>query len=172
MKTKLLTLLAAIAIIFTACQPEEITGKNELVFNGNTYELTSSVSLSDGKYILGAQTQIADGNTSPEFIFTCNLYEEGFNKTFDLTEGPIEGNAGYFLSFNPFANGNTNDLWMFRNENGAMRGAIGETHYPNNTVFKSGTMTTVSDDDKYSIQLSGVLKNDKNFSIEFFIPKE
>jgi PBP1b-binding outer membrane lipoprotein LpoB len=47
MKTKLIIVLAAVAMLFTSCGKDKDPGKNTVTYDGVTYEVTPSVQLDD-----------------------------------------------------------------------------------------------------------------------------
>lgn len=177
MKAKLLFVLATVALLFTACGKEKPTGKNELVFNGETHKLNSSANINHSQYFCSGFTEMAEDADHPAYAFDCYIYENSLNETYDLTKGPIMGDAGYKISFTPYID--WSKMFWLDNWNGTFGGGIGinngyddnETLYENTSVFKSGTMTIAVDNDALSLKLSGVLKNDDTISVELYVPK-
>lgn len=178
MKAKILIALAAVAMLFTACTKDKITNKNELVFNGEVHVLNSYVNISNSLYHCSGDTGVAEDADHPAYAFDCHIYENSLNATYDLTKGPIAGNAGFSISFVPYFDW-SRFFWL-DNWNGTFEGGIGinngvddnETLYENTSVFKSGTMTIEVDDNALSLKLSGVLKNNNTISVELYVPKE
>lgn len=178
MKAKLIIVLAAVALLFTSCGKEKPTGKNELVFNGEKNALNSYVNIYNSQYHCSGDTGVAEDADHPTYAFDCYIYENSLNETYDLTKGPITGDAGFSISFTPY--NDWSKMFWLDNWNGTFGGGIGinngyddnETLYENTSVFKSGTMTIAVDNDALSLKLSGVLKNNDTISVELYVPKE
>lgn len=179
MKVKILILLAAVAMLFTACRKENLEQKNEMTWNGKTRQLKSYMSIYQRDhtkvYIFGGQTELEEGYDHPEFSFDCNeIKEDGLNKTYDLTAGHITDQSGYWIQAVKYYN--PERYWGYRNCPDAWNGDIingtHSTQFENTTIFKSGTMTVTLTEEALAFSLSGVLKNDDTFSVNLYIPKE
>ena len=178
MKAKLLIVLAAVAMIFTACGKENLEQKNEITWNGETRQLLSSLSIiqRDNSYLyyFGGYTELEEGHDHPEFSFDCEIMEDGLNKTYDLTAGHITDQAGYWIWANKFYAPGKH--WSYRNRPDEWQGFIDDgtdqQSFENASIFKSGTMTVTLTEGALVFSLSGVLKDDETFSIDLYIPKE
>ena len=173
MKAKLLIILAAVTMLFTACNPEEDNvGKNELTWNGETRALTAFMQvLSNGTYYFGGFVELEENAEHPYFSFSCDeMTEEGINKTYDLAGGHITDQTGYWIWANKFYSPDKH--WYYKNQAEYWGGHINGTEFENASIFKSGTMTTSLDDKAFSFKLDGVLKDDDTFTVELYIPRE
>lgn len=170
MKAKFLLVLAAAAMLFTACTKEKIH-KNEITWNGITRPLNSSVGIyhNGTEYSISGFTTVAEEADHPEYTFDCEIAPEGLNKTFDLTQGPITDNTGFWIWFNAHA---LNKHDSFTNRSGEWYGNLNTTQFENTSIFKSGTMTITLDDEGMTLSLDGVLKDDDTITVDLFIPNE
>ena len=175
MKAKLIIVLAAAAMLFTACTKEK-THKNELTWNGDTRPLISSVQVYNNgtEYYISGWTELEEGHDHPEYSFDCETDKEGLNKTFDLTAGNISDQNGYCIWANKFY---SPDKHWFYNKycNGwgnECSGHINGVNFEDTSIFKSGTMTITLDDEGLTLSLDGVLKDDDTFTVDLYIPRE
>ena len=169
--------LAAVAILFTACRKENLEQKNEITWNGETRQLLSSLSImqrdNSNLYYFGGATELEEGYDHTEFTFDCEIKEDGLNKTYDLTAGHITDQPGYWIWANKFYAPGKH--WSYRNRPDVWDGFIDDgtvQQYENASIFKSGTMTVTLTEEALVFSLSGVLKDDDTFSVNLYIPKE
>ena len=178
MKTRLIIVLAAVAMLFTACKKDNVPAKNQLIYNGEKHELISwggLINIDGSQYYFSGQTETTEEEPHPEFGFWCYIYENSINATYDLTQGPISGDAGYHISFE--INPDQHLYFSLDNRHGTIYSELydWENNYnfqEDASCFKSGTMTVNVDEEGLSCVLSGVLKNDDTIDINIYIPKE
>lgn len=175
MKAKLLLVLAAAAMLFTACGKDK-TYKNELTWNGETRQLTSSVQVSHNgtAYYIGGWTELEEGHDHPEYSFDCEIEKGDLNKTFDLAAGDVADQNGYCIWANKFYSPDKHWFYnkYYRNFANEWNGHINGTNFENTSIFKSGTMTVTLEDDALVLSLDGVLKDDDTFTVDLYVPKE
>ena len=175
MKTRLIIVLAAVAMLFTACNREK-TYKNEITWNGETRTLNGSVQRWPDRteYYISGWTDLEDENDHPEYDFNCEILEKDLNKTFDLAAGNTSDQNGYCIWANKFYSPENHwftnkycELW-----GDAWEGHINGEPYDNTSIFKSGTMTITLEDDALILSLDGVLKNGDTFTVDLYVPEE
>lgn len=176
MKAKLIIVLAAAVMIFTACKPEEDNvRKNELTWNGDTEQLNSAVNVHQRgtSYYISAWTELEEGHDHPAYSFDCEIDTDGLNKTFDLAGGHGT-DPSYLIYANKFYSPDKHWFYnsSYTNFADEWGGHINGTAFENTSIFKSGTMTINLDDEALSLKLDGVLKDDDTFSVELYIPRE
>ena len=171
MKAKLIIVLAAVAMLFTACGKEDNpgtgeTGKNELIYNGVKYELESHGYGQNGAFNFNARTHVDDISQIADIDLFGGGMIEGTSQTFDLTQGPLSGIAGYTITVDFHVDGGKS----FRANNiyGAWDGEVGGSYLENTTIFKSGTLTVTIKNDTFNLVLKGVLKNDDNVELYLY----
>lgn len=174
MKAKLFIVLAAVAMLFTACGKDK-TYKNELTWNGETRQLISIVQIRDNgtEYYISGSTDLEEGHDHPEYDFDCEIDNNCLNKTFDLTAGNVSDQNGYCIWANRFYSPDNHWFYnkycqLFGNE---CNGHINGEPYENTSIFKSGTMTITLEDEGIVLSLDGVLKNNDTFTVDLYIPK-
>ena len=158
MRTKLLIVLAAVAMLFTACgkDKEQPLENNTLVYDGVTYQLQSSAILeSEGTYL----SYFAMSGETVDF----QGHIDGLNKTFDLTKG-----QNFMFDLYMFINQTAINL-SFYDEN-SIGGQIGDTQY-SESIFSTGTFTNTYNDSGVTCELGGTLKNGKNLAYKVFVTK-
>lgn len=175
MKAKFLFVLAAVALVFTACRKEKPTPKNELTWNGETREVVGSVSVEQQgtAYYITCHTPMENEEGHPDYTFECETSKNGLNKTFDLAGGHGT-DPSYLIFANKFCSPDKHWFYnsSYTNFADEWGGHINGTNFENTSIFKSGTMTITLDDEALALSLDGVLKDDDTFSVELFIPKE
>ncbi len=169
MKTKLLIVLAAVAMLFTACKKDEQTiADNTFIYNGVTYHMTNLQLYGgiDGE-LEGVSTELGP-QESPAVVFCGHhIFQSQLNKTFDLTK--------YYTSSNNeelqlFVCGEIVDFG-FRIDTEWWDGHIGETNY-DHTIFTEGTMTITGDENSELVYTaSGKLINGDTFEFRIVLPK-
>ena len=176
MKTNLIIVLAAVAMLFTACGKDK-TYKNELTWNGETRQLTSSVQVyHDGTdYYISGWTELEEEQDHPEYSFDCEINKDNLNKTFDLAAGNIAEQNGYCIWANKFYS--PENHWFYNKFHHSVHGNtwsghINGTNFENTSIFKSGEMTITLENDAFVLSLDGVLKNDDTFTVDLYIPRE
>lgn len=159
MKAKLIIVLAALAMLFTACKKDKDVqlDNNTLIYDGVTYQLQSEAILeSEGTYL----SYFATSNNDLDF----QGHIDGLNKTFDLTQ-----NQDFMFDLYMYINQTTINFAMFGGE--AMGGQIGETVYGNESIFSTGTFRNTYNDSGVTCELAGTLKNGKTLAYKVFVPK-
>ena len=159
MKTRFLLVLAAVAMLFTACNKDKETPleNNTLVYDGVTYQLQSSAILeSEGTYL----SYFAYINENDNF----QGHIDGLNKNFDLTKG-----QNFMFDFYMFINQTAINL-TFYDEN-SISGQIGDKQYGGESIFSEGTFTNTYNDSGVTCELNGTLKNGKKLAYKVFVPE-
>ena len=173
MKTKLLIVLAAVAVLFTACNKEDLDlGKNQMMYNGVKYDINGLYSSNGPMYFTMAETPSENDNVQPAIRFENEGYtENGLNKTFDLTQGPFED--GFCMCI--YNNEDPSKNLYFFNNHGGWHYHFGENAESGqeNTPFTSSTLEITKNDNEFTYILKdGVLKNGNTFEINIYVPKE
>ena len=155
MKAKHLLVLAAVAMLFTACTPDNPNvkaGNNELVYHNTVYKMNGEVcygpmeDMEDAYMIDGVQ---ADGNL---FSFIADARVSTVNHTYNIPDGlPGEGKLGFFVA----AEENSPVPMLSLDEGN----------------FKSGTVTVTYDDEAFIFAVDAVLDDDTNFSVKIYKEK-
>ena len=159
MKAKLIIVLAAVALLFTACRKDNELQleNNTLVYDGVTYQLQSEAILeSEGTYL----SYFAYGDNDLNF----QGHIDGLNKTFDLTKGQ-DFMFDQYLYINQFP---INLTWYDVN---SISGQIGEKYYTEESIFSTGTFSNTYNDSGVTCELNGTLKNGKTLAYKIFVPK-
>ena len=175
MKAKIIIVLAAVAMLLTACTKEK-THKNELTWNGDTQQLMSSVGIRNygTTYDISGWTELEEGHDHPAYSFDCEICKVGLNNTYDLARGHYYDSIGYLIYANKFYSPDKH--WFYNNCYTAFSndwgGHINGVNFENTSIFKSGTMTITLDDEGLTLSLDGVLKDDDTFTVDLYIPKE
>ena len=170
MRTKLIIVLAAVAMLFTACKkdPEPELGNNQLIYNGVVYDLTSFYEPDTYMFYYGAEAVTKNETDIPKFTFNADGYYETLNTSFDLTQGPIEVmTSGYWITLT--WNDQSHPDFSAGNGNGYMNGSFGD-EYDIATPFKSGTITFTKDDTAFTVLIEGVLKNGDTIAMKLYVP--
>ena len=170
MKTNLIIVLAAVAMLFTACKkdPEPELGNNQLIYNGVVYDLTSFYEPDTYMFYYGADAVTENETDVPKFSFFADGYYEALNTTFDLTQ-PIIGemSAGYCIVLT--WNDQSHPDFNANNGYGNMNGGLGDEDITD-TPFKSGTITFTKDDTAFTVLIEGVLKNGDTIAMKLYVP--
>ena len=161
MKAKLLIVLAAVAMFFTACGKDEDTDvqleNNTLVYDGVTYQLQSEAILeSEGTYL----SFFARSNNDLDL----QGHIDGLNKTFDLTKGQD-------FMFDQYMTINQTPISLNWYDANSIGGQIGETYYTEESIFSEGTFKNTYNDSGVTCELAGTLKNGKTLAYKVFVPK-
>ena len=174
MKAKLLLVLAAAAMIFTACGKDKIY-KNELTWNGDTREVMGSVSVEQQgtAYYITCHTPMENEEGHPDYTFECETSKNGLNHTYDLAGGHGT-DPSYLIFANKFTSPDKHWFYnsSYTNFADEWGGHINGTAFENTSIFKSGTMTITLEDDALVLSLDGVLKDNDTFTVDLYIPKE
>lgn len=159
MKTKLLIALAAVAMLFTACNKDRETPleNNTLVYDGVTYQLQSSAILeSEGTYL----SYFANINDNDNF----QGHIDGLNKTFDLTQP-----QDFMFDIYMYINQTPINLTFY--DANSINGQIGDTQYSGESIFSEGTFTNTYNNSGVTCELHGTLKNGKKLAYKVFVPE-
>ena len=158
MKAKLIIVLAAVAMLFSACTKEKKTikaGNNELVYHEVVYKLDGSVcygdmgDLEDAYMIDGPQN--ADNGKSL-FSFIADARISTVNHTYNIPDGlPGEGKLGFFVSA----------------EEGSPVPGLSTL----DGDFKGGTVSITYDDEAFIFAVDAVLDDNTNFSVKIYQEK-
>jgi hypothetical protein len=155
MKAKLIIALAAVAMLFTACNKDNNikAGNNELVYHGTVYQLDGSVcygsmeDMEDAYMIDGIQNV-----ENPLFSFIADARVSTVNHTYNLPDGlPGDGKLYFFVA---------------AEENSPVPGLSLEEGN-----FKSGTVTVSYDDEAFVFAVDAVLDDNTNFSVNIYKEK-
>ena len=188
MKTRILFVLAAAAMLFTACGKDEDTNqndnnngnnepqevvleKNQLIYNGMKYNIESGYGSNGAMYFTYGNTLMESDTIPPVIGFQNEGYIEGLNKTFDLTKGPFEDGFCMWIYNNEDPSKN---LYFFNNF-GGWAYHFGEEweEETQGTPFESGTLEVKINDTEFSYVLEGgKLKNGDTFEIYIYAPLE
>ena len=151
MRTRFLFILAAVALLFTACNKDNNikAGNNELVYHGTVYQMDGNVcygpmeDMEDAYMIDGVQ---ADGNL---FSFIADARVSTVNHTYNIPDGlPSDDKLGFFVAAEE--NSPVPELSTFDGS------------------FKSGTVTITYDDDAFIFEVDAVLNDNTNFSVKIY----
>lgn len=159
MKARFLFVLAAIAMLFTACGKDEETTleNNTLVYDGVTYQLHSEAIIeSEGTYL----SYFAWGDNN----LNIQGHIDGLNKTFDLTQS-----QNFMFDQYMYINQTSISLTMY--DANSIGGQIGETYYTEESIFSTGTFKNTYNDNGVTCELTGTLKNGKALAYKIFVPK-
>lgn len=167
MKTKFLFVLAAAAMLFTACTKDNnsMEKKNEIIMNGEKHDLISYYRcVNDDVFYFGGYASETN-EILADFGGQGNL--QVLNKTIDLSK--VEDLCNYDLTLDyridwskAFRVSNDHGFW----------GGIGDAYYENTSIFKNGTLQTIENDEGFFFALNGVLLTDDTVKIYLYIPKE
>lgn len=173
MKTKFLFVLAAAAMLFTACKDpnsndnNSLEKRNELIMNGEKHELTSSYGFNDSVFFFNAATL----ETNENGVALADFFAEGnlqvLNNTIDLSKAEDLFNYELGLDYRidwskAFRVSHYPGFW----------GGIGDAYYENTSIFKSGTLQTIENNEGAFFILNGVLLTDDTVEIYLYVPKE
>ena len=171
MKTKLLILLAAVAMLFTACKKDEPTiADNTFIYNDVTYHMTNLELYGGiGGELVGESTESGpQGYPAVEFC-GHHILQSQLNKTFDLTQYYTTGSSD-IEELQLFVCGEVADF-SFRIDKEWWDGRIGETFY-DHTIFTEGTMTITGDENSdFVYTASGKLINGDSFEFRIVLPE-
>ena len=159
MKAKLIIVLAAVAMLFTACKKDNETPleNNTLVYDGATYQLQSEAILeSQGTYL----SYFARSGETVEF----QGHIDGLNKNFSLTQP-----QDFMFDLYMYINQTPINLTFY--DANSINGQIGDTQYSEESIFSEGTFTNTYNDSGVTCELNGILKNGKSLAYKVFVPK-
>lgn len=155
MKTKLLILLAAVAMLFTACKKDQNPEKNYIVYDGVTYVMQPYVEPSDYEpdyaYLGGRSDKVEFGllgfGSVDYNVLNSKTYDlsEEFPPEFDLFIGNVE-EGEWDILFIDYGS------WTVNGEDYGL-------------PFESGSLKTTHTNDTYTFVLDGKLGNGKKLSI-------
>ena len=166
MKAKIIIVLAAVAMLFSACgkDNELQLENNTLVYDGVTYHFQSRAWLENwGPVVDHYIVTMSQGDGLHEML--VNLAAENLSQTFDLTKtyDNVEFHCdlvleqGLSLSFTHYDN--------------SYIGCINEPNQHDGTIFSAGTFTSLFDDNGITFTLNGTLTNGKDLAFKVFVPK-
>lgn len=171
MRSKLLIVLAAVAMLFTACGKDNEApeaGKNQMVYNGTVYDVTSSYDSNGVMYFYECSPATENEEEIPQFYFMGEGYVESLNTTIDLTRGVIEDLTGYWIVLT-WNDGSNSSFWA-ANQNCTLGYGMDGGDWYDKSLFKSGTMTFTKDATAFTYRLKGVLVNDDTIDVNLYVP--
>ncbi|MBO6027387.1 MAG: hypothetical protein J6P73_09105 [Bacteroidales bacterium] len=156
---KLLFALAAVAMLFTACNKDRETPleNNTLVYDGVTYQFRSEAILEGQSTYLSYFAFINDNDNFQGHI-------DGLNKTFDLTKP-----QNFMFDLYMFINQTAINLTFY--DESSISGQIGDTQYSGESIFSTGTFTNSYNNSGVTCELNGTLKNGKKLAYKVFVPE-
>lgn len=168
MKAKFLIVLAAVAMLFTACNKDKETPleNNTLVYEDVTYHLLSRAWVENYGQLQDHYLVTVSDGTDGVHELLVSLGAENLNQTFDLTK-PYQ-NAEIAFSF-VLEQGLTSI--SFSQFEGSFSGYLDGTNYEDGSIFSTGTFTCLFNDDGLTFTIDGTLKNDKKLAFKIFVPK-
>lgn len=150
MKTKLIIVLAAVAMLFTACSKDNTqteAAANTLVLEGRIYQLECSYMIdANGRSYASGLTVDKDANGEPLYTIIADVEIPTLNKTYDLANLPVDSDEIIFFSIHD-AN------WEF------------------NPVFVSGTLTISRTEELFTYKVTGVTVDNMAVSFHISVPK-
>ena len=151
MRTKLLIVLAAVALVFTACKKDEpAIADNTIVYDGKTYQMETSLDpFNDNLAWLDAyndEIQFMAYHVFPSAEFLCDKTYNDLTKEWPFFEchGALEMNT----------------------EHGDLEGQHYGTDMEWGTVFESGTAKRTYSNNTLSLEVNATLKNGKKFALK------
>ncbi len=157
MKAKFLFVLAAVAMLFTACNKETQLENNTLVYDGVTYQFRSEAILEGQSTYLSYFAFINDNDNFQGHI-------DGLNKTFDLTQP-----QDFMFDIYMYINQTPINLTFY--DANSINGQIGDTQYSGESIFSEGTFTNTYNNSGVTCELHGTLKNGKKLAYKVFVPE-
>ena len=155
MKTRILFVLAAVAMLFTACKKDSLPEKNYIVYDGVTYVMQPYVEASDYEpdyaYLGGLSDKVEFGVLGMRYDY----YNVLISKTYNLSE---EFPPEYDLFIRNDKEGEPDILFI---DYGCWS-VNGEDY---GLPFESGSLKTTLTGDTFTFVLDGKLGNGKNLSI-------
>lgn len=151
MKTKLLILLAAVAMVFTACKKDDSSiADNTIVYDGVTYQM---------------DTQINPFNPNMAFLDASND-ELQFMAYHVYNETEFLGNKTWNDLSKEWPNFECYGLLEMNTEDGILDGQQYEC------VFESGTAKQTYSNKALSLELNGTLKNGKKLALKLSVTSD
>ena len=151
MKAKLFIVLAAVALVFTACKKDEpAIADNTIVYDGKTYQMETSLDpFNDNLAWLDAyndEIQFMAYHVFPSAEFLCDKTYSDLTKEWPFFEcyGALEMNT----------------------EHGDLEGQHYGTDMEWGTVFESGTAKRTYSNNTLSLEVNATLKNGKKFALK------
>lgn len=163
-------MLAAVAMLFTACKKDEQTiADNTFIYNGVTYHMTDLLLYGGiGGELEGQSTELGPNGDAAVRFCGHHIYQSQLNKTFDLTQFYTEG-AEDWEELQLFVCGEVVNFG-FRISEDWWDGGINETNYYS-TIFKEGTLTIAGDENsQFVYSLKGTLQNDDTVEFRIVLP--
>lgn len=165
MKIKLIIVLAAVAMLFTACgkDNEPQLENNTLVYDGITYHFQSRAWLENwGPVVDHYIVTMSQGDGLHEMH--VNFAAENLSQTFDLTKTYDNVEFGCSLVLEQGAS-----IYFSHFDNSYAGYINGEQQ--DKTIFSAGTFTSLFDDNGITFTLNGTLTNGKALAFKVFVPK-
>lgn len=171
MNTKLIIILAAVAMLFTACKKDGSTiADNTFIYNDVTYHMTN-LQLYGGinGELEGESTELGPQGSPAVMFCGHHILQSQLNKTFDLTKYYTTGSTD-IEELQLFVCGEVVDFG-FRIDKEWWDGHIGNTNY-DHTYFTEGTMTITGDENsEFVYTASGKMVNGDTFEFRIVLPK-
>jgi len=170
MKTRFLLVLAAAALLFTACTKEELpleAGINQLILDGTKYDIHYPRTIDHGEFYM-IDNIPAPGSPQDEhgYFYYITIEKRSINKTLDLTRHL--SNDGYELSL---THNEDETIFIQTNIGSVLDGEI-DGHGVNGAVFIAGEASAVMNNEGMTFALRGVFTNGKTISLKTFVAKE
>ena len=156
-------------MLFTACGKDNnsLEKRNELIMNGEKHGLISSYDFNDNVFFFAANTLETNENDVAWAEFFGEGNSQVLNKTIDLSKTEDLSNYNFVLDYRI----DWGKAFMVNNQQG-LSGGIGDSYFENTSIFKSGTLTTIENNEGFFFALNGVLLTDDTVEIYLFVPKE
>ena len=167
MKARLLIVLAAVAMLFTACRKdnEPQLENNTLVYDGVTYHFQSQAYHGNEGVFHHYLTTMSQGGGLHEM--SVHFSAENLSQTLDLTQTHDNVELDCYCSLES----PTSTHIGFSYYQNSYAGSINEPNLQDGTIFSAGTFTSVYDDSGVTFTLVGTLINGKTLAYKVFVPK-
>jgi hypothetical protein len=158
MKTRLILVLAAVAMLFTACKKDNEIPDNTIVYDGVTYQMTTtldpwneSLAWMDA-HSENDEIQFMAYHVFPSAEFLCDKTYSDLTKEWPFFEcyGVLEMNT----------------------EHGDLEGQHYGTDMEWGTVFESGTAKRTYSNNTLSLKVDATLKNGKKFALKLTVTSD
>ena len=170
-------IISCAMISFIGCSDDDETykpvKKNQLYYDGHTYDMTPSVSYSPGshRYSIGLRPLY-----TRDWDFHLFIDSTLVGKTIDLTT-PLTGNIYADLGIDYIIGSPINDYIGYMGMSmgdGTMWGHIGSIDFSekqyNESIFKFGTLRIDTNEPEFQMNISGILKDGKEFNASLSFP--
>ena len=168
MKTKLLIVLAAAAMLFTACgkDNDQPLADNTIVYDGTTYQMESLFdAFNPDMGLFFSFSTLENENGEPVITFDgFHVFRELLGQEFDLTKKTSnEDSYAEFYFYGIFNVG----VYVGHDYIG---GDLEEVSYENESPFKSGTIKATLSDNVLTVEMKGETKNGHTINMKLSAP--